>query len=433
MKRPVIGAVALAASGLLLLSACAGSGSSASGDAEPITLTVMSATIVEDPDGKAEQAMADAYMKENPNVKIEFIGTPMNEMYAKLTAMATGGQVPDVFTNSPEFSSQADDLGVVEPLDDLLGADYIAGFEEAPLAQAQLNDQTQFAPFFTIPTGLLYRTDLFEEAGVEPPTTWDEFIDVAQELTVDTDGDGATDRWGFAMVGSNNGSGGSRFIPIMRSFGAQELVADGDGWATEFDTEAEAAAFQLYGDLVNKYKVVPPGPLQTSYAEAFTLMATDKAAMMVTGPHSIGAIYAVNPELKGKLAGVPLPHAPGEEPSAALGMLGFSISSSSENKEVAADYLKFILSKKNQLAWNEATGRLPTRSDAAADPQIQRPELAGFLDAQQYAFAFPPVPYYPNIQVIAAEQYQAVITGQATAEQAAKTAGERTQTEIDNG
>src|SRR5690606_19618337 len=118
----------------------------------------------------------------------------------------------------------------------------------------------------------------------------------------------------------------------MRSFGAQELVESGDGWSTEFDTTAAAAAFQLYGDLVNKYEVVPPGPLQTSYAEAFNNMASDKAAMMITGPHSIGAITAVNPELEGKLAGVPIPHAPGEEPSSSLGMLGWSIAEQSEHK-----------------------------------------------------------------------------------------------------
>src|SRR5690606_28719970 len=138
--------------------------------------------------------------------------------------IATGGQVPDVFTNSPEFSAQAADLGVVASLDDLLGADYIAGFEDEPRARAKLGDDVQFAPLFTITTGLLYRTDLFEEAGLTPPETWDEFIEVAKKLTVDTDGDGSIDRWGFAMVGSNNGSGGSRFVPVMRSFGAQELV-----------------------------------------------------------------------------------------------------------------------------------------------------------------------------------------------------------------
>lgn len=420
--------------GAIVLAGCSGGGGEqAAGEDEQITLQVMSATVVEKPDGDAEQAMADAFMAENPNIDIEFIGTPMNDMYAKLTTVATGGELPDIFTNSPEFFAQADDIGIVEPLDDLLGAEYIEGFEPAALEHAILNDQLQFAPFFTIPTGLLYRTDLFEAAGIEPPTTWDEFIEAAQTLTVDENGDGTPERWGFAMVGSNNGSGGSRFVPIMRSMGAAELVREGDSWTTEFDTEAAADAFQLYGDLVNEYEVVPPGPFQTSYAEAVSLMASDKTAMMVTGPHSIGAITAQNPELEGRLAGVPLPHSPGEKPASALGMLGFSISNTSEHKEAAAEYLKFILSKENQLMWNEVTGRLPVRTDAAEDPQIQRPELVGFLEAQEYAFALPDVPYYPNVQVLATEGYQAVIAGTLTAEEAAQQAAEKTQREIDSG
>jgi ABC-type glycerol-3-phosphate transport system substrate-binding protein len=421
----------------LVLTGCgsqdtAGSDSAEGGSADegPITLQVMSATVVEKPDGAAEEAMADAFMAEHPDITIEFIGTPMNEMYAKLSTMATGGNMPDIFTNSPEFYGQADDMGVVEPLNDLLGQDYVDGFEPATIAQAEIDDKLQFAPFFTIPTGLLYRTDLFEAEGIEPPETWDEFVEAAQKLTQDLNGDGQTDRWGFAMVGSNNGSGGSRFVPVMRTFGAEELVEKDGGWATEYGTPEAAAAFQLYSDLVNKYEVVPPGPFQTSYAEAVSLMATDKTAMMISGPHSIGAITAANPELEGKLAGVPLPHAPGEKPAAALGMLGFSISAQSKHKEAAAEYLKFILNKENQLEWNKVTGRLPARTEAAEDPQIQRPELKGFLDAQQYAFTMPQVPFYADVQLAATEGYQAVISGSATAEEAAELAATKTETLI---
>jgi len=423
-------AAVLAAALALLASAC---GSGGAADDGQITLTVMSATVVEKPDGDAERAMADAFMAENPNIKIEFNGTPMNDMYTKLSTMATGGNMPDVFTNSPEFFAQAADMGAVEPLDDLLGPDFVAGFEPVTLDQARLDGTLQFAPFFTIPTGLLYRTDLFEQAGLAPPTSWDEFVRDAQTLTVDTNGDGATDRWGFALVGSNNGSGGSRFIPIMRTFGAEELAKGADGtWTTQYNSPGAVAAFTLYGDLVNTYKVVPPGPFQTSYAEAVSLMATDKAAMMVTGPHSIGAIVAQNPALEGKLAGVPLPHAAGEQPASALGMLGFSISSQSEHKDAAAKYLRFILSKENQLKWNAVTGRLPARTDAAQDPQVQRPELVGFLEAAKYGFQMPTVPYYPNVQLFSAEAYQAVISGSATPEQAAEQAASRTEAEIAN-
>jgi ABC-type glycerol-3-phosphate transport system substrate-binding protein len=401
-----------------------GSGSSGSSD-EQITLRIVSPTVVENPEGEVETKYAEEYMKLHPNVKIEFIGVPMNEVYAKIITMATGRDMPDIFINSPEFYARAYEMGLTEDLNTLLGEEFVNGFHPATLREAVIDGQLQYAPFFTIPTGLLYRKDWFEEEGLSVPETWDEFVAAAQKLTKDTDGDGNADRWGFAMVGSKNGSGGSRFIPIMRTFGAAELVKNENGeWVTQFDTPEAAQAFQLYGDLVNKYEVVPPGPFQTSYAEAVSLMASEKTAMMVTGPHTIGAVLKQNPSLEGKLAGAPLPHAPGKDTVSVLGMLGFSIYNGSKHKEVAADYLKFILSKENQLEWNKVTGRFPSRLDALEDPQIQSPTLSGFMQAMDFAFQVPDVPFYADVQVAAAEGYQSVIGKQAGAEEAAKRAAE---------
>lgn len=417
--------------GSMTLSACGSGGGDSGGEDGQVTLQVMSATVVESPEREAEEAQAQAFMEANPDVKIEFIGTPMNELYAQLTTMATGGNVPDIFTNSPEFYSQAQELGIVEPLDELLGEEWISGFEPATLEQARINEQLQFAPFFTIPMALLYRSDLMEEAGLEPPKTWQEFQDVAEALTVDEDNDGTPERYGFALVGSNDGSGGSRFLPIMRTFGAAELVEDGDEWTTQFGTPEAERAFQLYGDLVEN-GVVPPGPLQTSYGEAISLMSTETAAMIITGSHSIGAITDQNPDLEGKLSAVPLPAAPGQESASSLGMLGFSVSSQSEHKEEAAEFLKFILNEDNQVEWNSITGRMPARTDAAEKVRETRPELSGFLDAAEHSFVMPQVPYYANLQLIAAENYQAVITGSKTPEQAAADAAVRAEQEIEN-
>lgn len=414
----------------LVLVACTSGGTSGSAG-EQVTLRVMSATVVESPEKAAEEAQAEAFMAENPDIKIEFIGTPMNDLYAQLTTMATGGNVPDVFTNSPEFYAQAEELGIVEPLDNLMDDEWIEGFQPETLEQARIDGDLQFAPFFTIPMALLYRSDLMEEADLDPPQTWDEFREVANALTSDQDGEGEKERYGFALVGSNDGSGGSRFIPIMRTFGASELIEDGDSWDTQFDTPEAQAAFKLYGDLVSD-GAVPPGPLQTSYGEAINLMSTETAAMIVTGSHSTGAIIDQNPELDGKLAAVPLPAAEGHQSASSLGMLGFSISSQSEHQEEAARFLEFILNEENQIAWNEATGRMPARIDAAEAVRESRPELSGFLDAAEYAFVMPQVSYYANLQVIAAENYQSVILGEKTPEEAAEDAARQTRDEIEN-
>ncbi len=406
------------ASGLLL------SGCGAQADEGPVVLRVMTTATVQNPEAGVMEEIAEGFMEEHPDIEIEFLGTPMNELYSELTTMATGGNVPDVFTNTPEFFAQAADMGIVEPLDDLLDDDFIEALDPNLVEQARLDGSLQLVPHFSIPLALLYRADLFEEAGLEPPETWDEFKEVAEELTTD-------ERYGFALVGSNDGSGGSRFLPIMRTFGAAELRQDGDTWVTEFDTDEAAKAFQLYKDLVDS-GVVPPGPLQTSYSESMNYMANDTTAMTVTGSHSMGAIVDQNPDLEGTLAAVPLPIDGDNEPVSASGMLGMSVSSSSEYQEEAALWIEYVLNYESQVAWNEATGRLPARTDAAEDVVSDNPEFEGFLEAQQYVFTMPTVSYYERLQTIAAENYQAVIDGQKTAEEAAQDAADATQQLIDS-
>lgn len=398
---------------------------------EPVTLEVMSTTIVGNPEGGIEQKIADAFHAEHPNITIKFIGVASNDYNAKITSVATSGDVPDVFNDGPELAARLYDLGITEDLAPLLGKDFLKGFQQTVLKQGYIDKTLQFVPFYTIPQGILYRKDLFDAAGLKPPTTWDEFVKVAQALTVDTNADGQIDRWGFGMIGTANGSGGSRFVPVMHTFGGSELTKDGDTYTAGFDDKGSVAALQLYGDLVNKYQVVPPGVLQTSFPEAVTEFSTDKVAMMITGPNGIGAILAQNPKLSGLLASAPLPAAAGEKSATVLGQGGWAISATSKHKKEAAEYIKYFLSKDNQVAWNLVTGRLPVRTDAAESPLVNRPELEGYLKSIDGAFQLPAVPYYPNVQIIAAKAYQAVISGTPAAD-AAKDANKLITTEIEN-
>lgn len=398
---------------------------------EPTTLTVLSATVVENPEGTVERAIADEFMRQNPDIDIEFVGVPMNDVYTELTTRAIGGELPCVFTNSPEFISTAYDMGMTTNLNELFSEEFINSFYPSLVGQATYNGELQFVPWFSIPMALLYRGDWFEEAGLEAPQTWDEFVEAAEALTQDTDGDGRIDRWGFAMVGSRNGSGASRFVQILRSFGAYELVQNDAGeWVTELDSEQAVEAFRFFGDLVNEYDVVPPGPTEVSYGEAVSLMANNQTAMMVTGPHTIGAILAQNPDLEGKIYSTPLPE--GEQRTSSSGMLGFSIADTCENKDAAVRYLEFLVNKENMLEWNAVTGRMPALIAAGEEPQISGPVYAGFVEALDYIQPLPAVPYYSQVFDYMAEAYQAVLVGGVAPEVAAQQAAQRTRDAIDN-
>lgn len=409
-----------------VLSACA-SGSSGGDNAEKdgtVTLQIMSVSQTEQPDGELEKKIADEYMKQNPNVKIEFIGVPMNDLYKKLTTLATSGDLPDAFTLTPEFMRTAHDMGMAANLTEILGEEFLSNFYENILDEASVDGQLQLIPWNATPQALIYRGDWFEEAGLEAPRTWDEFIDAAQKLTKDNDSDGQLDQWGFGMVGTRNGSGASRFFPVLRSFGATEIKQDDSGkWVSDLGSEEAKKAFQLYGDLNNKYGVVPPGVTEAGFPEVASLFATNKVAMMITGPNALGAIYAENPDLKGKVYSTPIPK--DKEHVSNFGLIGYGIAETSEHKEEVAEYLKFLVNKENSLKWNEDTGRLPTRKDVGESQQLTTPEMAGYSDAITYAFHLPAISSYNQFQDIVAEGYQAMLTESSTADEVAKKAQDR--------
>ncbi|WP_312095916.1 sugar ABC transporter substrate-binding protein [Niallia sp.] len=409
-----------------VLSGCSSKEGAGESEDGVVTLKIMSVSQTEQPDGELEQKIADEYMKQNPKVKIEFIGVPMNDLYKKLTTLATSNDLPDAFTMTPEFMRTAHDMGMTANLTELLGEEYLKDFYENIIDEASINGELQLIPWNATPQALIFRGDWFEEEGLEAPKTWDEFIEVAQKLTKDKDGDGQVDQWGFGLVGTRNGSGASRFIPILRSFGAAEIRKDNNGnWITDLGSDEAKKAFQLYGDLNNKYKVVPPGVTESGFPEVASLFATNKVAMMITGPNALGAIYAENPDLKGKVYSTPVPK--DIEYSSNFGLIGYGISENSEHKEEVADYLKFLVNKENSLQWNKDTGRLPTRKDVGESQQLNTPEMAGYSEAITYAFHLPEISSYSQFQDIIAEAYQTMLTNSESVENIVKKAENRAE------
>jgi ABC-type glycerol-3-phosphate transport system substrate-binding protein len=297
---------------------------------KPTKLTIASAVILEKPGGLADQGNADEFMKKCPNVKVEFIGIPSNNLPEKLTTLAIGGNLPDMYMHFTSFTGKALQMRIFEDLIPLLGQDYVDGFDPLFLGEAIQGGKLLWAPWVGIPMAVAYRKDLMEAAGIKTmPKTWDEFLDVAKKLTVDTDKDGKVDQYGWAMVGTPNGSGAGRFHAVVLNSGAYNLKEDTNGkFISGASLKGYETALQLYGDAI-KAGVVPPGHTTTGYPEASAQLATGKAVMMVTGPHTMGIAVTQNPSLKGKLGGFPLPTANGAKPITTLGQHGYAVSRSS--------------------------------------------------------------------------------------------------------
>ena len=391
---------------------------------KPTKLTIASAVILEKPGGLADQGNADEFMKKCPNVKVEFIGIPSNNLPEKLTTLAIGGNLPDMYMHFTSFTGKALQMRIFEDLIPLLGQDYVDGFDPLFLGEAIQGGKLLWAPWVGIPMAVAYRKDLMEAAGIKTfPKTWDEFLDVAKKLTVDTDKDGKVDQYGWAMVGTPNGSGAGRFHAVVLNSGAYNLKEDTNGkFISGASLKGYETALQLYGDAI-KAGVVPPGHTTTGYPEASAQLATGKAVMMVTGPHTMGIAVTQNPSLKGKLGGFPLPTANGSKPYTTLGMIGYGVSRNGKQKQLAAEYIKFMLSTKAILYYNELEYRLPSRLKAQKDPQVASGMAAGFVGALKgNVWDIPTASFYGSVQKVATDAYSEIFLGKKTAAELAKEA-----------
>lgn len=367
---------------------------------ETITLRILS-TLATETEAPLEQAMADAYMKEHPNVKIELIGQPVNDMAKKIIALNTSGDLPDAFFMLTEFMSQAYDMGIIVDHEALLGEDFMSALNEKVVEYGKINNQLMMVPWHVIPVALIYRADWLAEAGIDKIETVDDFRNTAKTFTKDG-------HWGFSMVGTQNGSGEARFCQYVRTFGVNEVYQDESGkWVSDLTSDNYKKALQSFVDLALVDGVVPPGPTETGYPEAAAYFAEQKTGLMISGSNAIGAIISANPELDGKLASVPLPAA--ERHATNLQTSGYAITTACEHPDVMADYLKFMTSKDLAVDFGIKTGRLPVTKEAAEDPAFQTDTFKGFIDCMEYALPQPAFPAYTEILDVMGESYNTMM------------------------
>lgn len=159
-----------------------------------VTLDVMITSLGDSDGGPYLRGVMDAYMEMYPNVTLTPVECSMNDLYTTLITRTTSNTLPDIFTMSEAYSANCLEMGMcVDNLTELLGDDYMNGLLDAAVENSTVNGTFVYMPWQNNTTAMVYRKDLYEEKGLEIPTTWDEFLSNAKALTEDTNGDGQTE------------------------------------------------------------------------------------------------------------------------------------------------------------------------------------------------------------------------------------------------
>lgn len=227
----------------------------------------------------------------------------------------------------------------VVPLLDYYPPQYgFADFDPGRQKVAAFDGKIWFAPLTGGGDLMVYRKDLLEKAGVQPPTTLDEFTAAVRKLHDPEHG-----VYGVALRGQR-GSGANvwRWMPYFRGFGGQWF----EGNTPVFDGEAAVRATQTYLDL---FQYSAPGTRTGSWDESTGAFLSGQVALMIESTPLAG--LAIDPKVSkvvGKVGYLP-PPAPLTGGGYAHGLaIGAKANKTEEAKKCAGLFIAWATSKENE-------------------------------------------------------------------------------------
>ena len=298
----------------------------------------------------------DEYHEKNPDVFIDVVtGTPATRGQRISTLLAAGADA-GIFEIEAAFANEWAEAGYLMPLDDVFEA--IGGDDEyVPGSYFKYKGTVYALPYATSVYGLWYRTDLFEEAGLEPPTNYEEVMAAAQALTKPDEG-----IFGISIPGTTNAS-----VNFFSTFLWQQCM---DYYTPQgeliFDKPEALEAIKKW---VAMTQYAPPGFENYSWGDQITAFITGKAAMSIYAGRLGVRMQDQAPQLEDKTNIVRLPWSTRpDSPYVTYGSWSrIAISANSKYPNTAKDFLQFFLSG-DRLARYDATviGHMvpPTKSVA---------------------------------------------------------------------
>lgn len=358
-----------------------------------------------------ENPMGDLVAKfeaENPGIKIDAMNVPWNSYYDNLYTSIVGGNAPDAAMLKMFALPRLLEMEALEPLDDRIAAwegkdDILPNLFDLTRAE---DGKQYFLPVQYVALYLYYRADMFQELGLNPPQTCDEFRDAAIKLTRDTNGDGKIDTYGFGFRGGKSGH---------EHWGSFTLGRDGVALDASLTSDAGVAGTQFVIDLFQTDKVFPPSAPNDGFQEIIGAFKTGVTAMTI---HHVGSSNDLVEVLGDKVGATIVPECGGGRWTT-FGDESTAVLSNASDKEAAWKWISFLSTAENNALFNTATGQLPvTQSDTAAW-QGHEPR---FVEATQaslpFAHLLPASSNTPEfVNTVWPANMQRALVGQITAQQ----------------
>ncbi len=241
------------------------------------------------------------------------------------------------------------------------------------MKEASNTESIYVMPWNTQILYVYYRPSIFEKAGIDVPQTYEEFLTAIEKTTMDTNGDGKTDVYGFGMRGAKGG---------QEPWGS--FIYGRGGSFEKLDSEASIKGME---DFINLYEkgYVPPTATTDGFNEIISNFKSGRTAMTI---HHTGSSSGMIEALGEDVSAFPFPAGEGQWTS--MGDTENVIFESSKNKEAAFEWVSYLATGKGQEMWTKATGNVPVSKTVQSMDYFQENKfMKASIDSQSYAGILP--------------------------------------------
>ncbi|HYO01786.1 MAG TPA: sugar ABC transporter substrate-binding protein [Mycobacterium sp.] len=403
--------VCAVAVGLTLTAGCAGAGS-LGGSKDEVTIALVSNSQMAD-----AQKLSTEFEKDNPGTKLKFISLSENQARAKITmSAAMGGSEFDAVMISnfeaPEWAKNGW-LKNLEPfIADTPGYDkndFISSLRDSLSYEGNM----YAVPFYGESSFLMYRKDLFEQAGIkvnEDPNyqpTWQEVSGWADKLKTD-------DRAGICLRGKPGwGEVLAPLDTVINTFGGRWFD---EQWNAQLDSPEVKKAVNFYVDTIKRSGEI--GAASTGFQECANLFGQGQTAMWYDATSAVSVLEdpKTYPDLVGKIGYLPAPIV--EKPNSGwLYTWALGIPTHAKNPDGAWKFISWMTSKDYMKLVGEKLGwaRVPPGSRTSTYTDLPEYEAIsksyGPLTLKSIQNATPnkptvqPVPY-TGVQFVGIPEFQ---------------------------
>jgi N,N'-diacetylchitobiose transport system substrate-binding protein len=374
--------IAVAAMAMLALSACGGNdGSDSDGDGGDAAATADIRVWLNGTDTpqEARDWLKTTFEDQNPGSTLTIEEQQWDGLVEKLTtSLSSESETPDVVevgnTQAPTFTTAGAFSDVTADLGDWGGDDLLPGFVDG----ATVGGKTYAVPYYAGSKYIFYRKDLFQKAGIEVPTTMDEFV--AAAVALKKANPEPANFSGFWLPGQDWRNGAA----FIWAAGGDLAVADGDGWKGNLSDPASIQGLMTVQEL---FEQASGAPKDGNEADPWTPFCAGETGMMSTPGWVRGLIEdpeAGCPEMMKKVGVFALPGNDGSPAPVLLGGSDIAISAKSANQELAKKAVALMLSDDYQTILGNA-GLTPAKqslSGLLGDDEFGQAAIAAASNAK---------------------------------------------------